>query len=108
VTAPLKSTTIKSSSAKAWFFLVVSTLILLMGLFLLAAPGKLLSAWFGITFGGLCVAIFVRMLARPLILILDKDGFAIDGGYGALKKTAWRDVEEFVVHELPRGGKVVA
>ena len=105
-----KSVTFKSSRGKAWFCLVFSVAILIMGLLVASVPSQplmLLSGWICIALGGLGIPVLVAMLVRPIRLILDQDGFTLDGRYRAPRKTAWRDVEEFVVYQLPKGGKVV-
>ncbi|MGZ9410444.1 MAG: hypothetical protein ACXW3J_07440 [Methylocystis sp.] len=54
---------------------------------------------FGVGFFGLCVCVFLVLLARPQTLLLDSVGFTLDGGLiRTPQKTAWRDVERFFVY----------
>lgn len=55
--------------------------------------------WLGIGFFGLCVCVFLGLLARPQTLLLDSVGFTLAGGLiRTPQKTAWRDVERFCIY----------
>jgi hypothetical protein len=66
------------------------------------------SGWLGVGFFGLCSALFLCLLVRPQVLILDQTGFTLTGGLiWSPRKVAWRDAQEFFVYQLPRGGKMI-
>ena len=62
----------------------------------------------GVVFFGLCSTIFIWLLIRPQRLTLDEEGFTLSGGLVRTpKKVRWRDVDEFFVYRLPKGGKLI-
>jgi len=64
--------------------------------------------WAGVTFFGLGVVVFLWLLIRPQVLILDSGGFTVDGGLiRTPKRVAWRDVQGFGVIHAGRGAKMV-
>jgi hypothetical protein len=64
--------------------------------------------WFGIAFFGLCALVSARLIVRPQVLLLDGEGFTLDGGLvRSARKIGWRDIEGFFVYRLPKGGKTI-
>lgn len=63
--------------------------------------------WLCILFFGFCAAAFALQLLRPQRLVLDADGFQVEGGLKTGRKVAWSDVEAFFRWTLPRGGAMV-
>ena len=65
-------------------------------------------AWFGLSFFGLCSSVFVWLLIRPQRLLLDREGFTLLGGFiRSPKQVKWKDISEFFVYDLPRGGAMI-
>ena len=59
-------------------------------------------------FFGLGVVIFTVVTIRPQRVALNAEGFTISGGLARRpRQRAWRDVEVFFPHRLPRGGTMV-
>ncbi|WP_293400401.1 hypothetical protein [Phenylobacterium sp.] len=100
---------ILSSRLKSAFYLAGSLVFVAIGLFLPRDddPGS----WklnVGVVFFGLCSTIFTWLLIRPQRLSLDEEGFTLSGGLVRTpKKVRWKDVDEFFVYRLPRGGKLI-
>ncbi|QEL23530.1 hypothetical protein FQV39_13775 [Bosea sp. F3-2] len=64
--------------------------------------------WACVAFFGLGVVVFLWLLIRPQVLILDAGGFTVDGGLVRTPRyVAWRDVQGFCVFSAGRGGKMV-
>jgi hypothetical protein len=69
---------------------------------------SLIKTWLGVIFFGLGVLVFSWLLIRPQRLSLDAEGFTVAGGMIRTPwKIRWQDVSEFLVIQLPRGGKMV-
>ena len=108
ISVPERSTTIRSSVGKTLLYLVISLVFVSIGLVMLGDPSQATTAWGCILFFGLGGLVFIWLLVRPQLLILDDEGFTLSGGMvRSPKMTLWRDVESFFVYRLPRGGKMV-
>ena len=108
--ANIEPRTIKGSIGKTVLFLILSLGFVLIGGSEIASKGTSadIRAWLAVIFFGLCAIVFAVLLFRPLMIALDADGFTVTGGLiRNPKATAWRDVQGFFVHKLPRGGKMV-
>ncbi len=100
--------TIESSRLKASLSLLGSLVFVAIGVMMVRDPLVSTKGWLALVFFGVCAAAFAVLLFRPQVLILDKDGFMISGGFvRSPKKVLWRDVEGFFVYRLPRGGKMI-
>ncbi len=82
---------------------VAAALLLLFG----DADRHTWKLWLGLAFFGLCSMIMLVLLIRPPRLVLDAEGFRLEGGLRAGNKVAWRHVESFYRWKLPRGGTMV-
>jgi hypothetical protein len=95
------------SRLKAGFFLLLSLAFVSIP-FLIGAEPKHWQLWAGSLFFAVCAVAFVVALARPQVLLLDPEGFALGGGFaGPGRKVRWDDVEAFFPLKLPRGGRIV-
>ena len=102
-------TEISMSRWKMAFYFGVCLSIFLFALSLLQNPER--DAWkrqLVLAFFGLGAIVAIRMLIRPLRLLLDDEGFTLLGGYvWSPKKTSWRDIDDFFVYRVRRGGKMI-
>ena len=65
--------------------------------------------------GAFCLVFFALaalaaawQLVRPDTMTLDSDGFTLSGGLvWSPHKVSWRDVDRFLVHTTPRGGRLL-
>ncbi len=100
--------TIESSRLKASLSLLGSLVFVAIGVMMVRDPLVSTKGWLALLFFGVCAAAFAVLLFRPQVLILDKDGFMVSGGFvRSPRKVLWRDVEGFFVYRLPRGGKMI-
>jgi hypothetical protein len=106
----MDDTVIQSSRGKILLYLVVSLVFSLGSLAMVQSDHSdgAWKLWLGGIFFGFGSLVFVALLIRPQRLVLDRTGFALEGGLVlSPKKVAWSDVDEFFVWRLPRGGKSV-
>lgn len=103
------ATEISGSRWKTVLYLGGNLAFVVSALFLLQHPDR--DAWklqLCVGFFGLCAVVFVWMLIRPQRLLLDDEGFTLLGGFvRSPKKVHWRDIDEFFVYRLARGGKMI-
>jgi hypothetical protein len=108
ISVPPRHTTIQGSRGKTLLYLAGSLAFTAIGVLMVADPHRGLKSWLCVTFFGLCTAVFAVLLVRPHKLILDDNGFTLDGGLRrSPRTTAWRDVETFFVYRLPKAGKMI-
>jgi hypothetical protein len=105
----MSATEIATSRWKLALYLAGSLAFVAIALRLPPQPHR--DAWklqLGIGFFGLCAVVFAWLLIRPQRLALDAEGFTLLGGFVASpKKVCWRDIDEFFIYRLPRGGKMI-
>ncbi|MFT4251640.1 MAG: STM3941 family protein [Caulobacter sp.] len=73
-----------------------------------AKSDESLMPWLCMLFFGFCALAFLLQLLRPQRLVLDADGFQVEGGVKPGKKVAWGEVEAFFAWRLPKGGTMAA
>jgi hypothetical protein len=100
---------IKGSRGKSSLYLVGSLIFVLIGSQMVEdAKANNGVGWLCITFFSLCTLVSAWLIIRPQVLLLDGEGFSLDGGLvRSAKKIGWRDVQGFFVYRLPRGGKMI-
>jgi len=103
------TTELATARWKIALYLAGSLAFVAIALLLLEHPDR--DAWklqFVLGFFGLCAVVFAWLLIRPQRLLLDPEGFTVVGGFARNpKKVRWRDIDEFFVYRLPRGGKMI-
>jgi hypothetical protein len=105
----LESKEITSYRGKTFLYLLLSLAFVAFAIFHLRTSDKdLFMSWLCLIFFGLGVLVFLWLLIRPQRLLLDPEGFTVAGGMVRTpRKIYWRDVSEFLVFPLPRGGTMV-
>jgi hypothetical protein len=100
---------ITSSRWKTLLYLLVSSAFVAFSIFHLRTSHKdMVTTWLGLVFFGLGIPVFSWLLIRPQRLLFDAEGFTVAGGMIRTPwKIRWQDVSEFLVIQLPRGGKMV-
>lgn len=103
------ATEISVSRWKIALYLAISLGFVAIALLMVQHPDEeVWKAQLGLGFFGLCSLIFAWLLIRPQRLVLDSQGFTLEGGLVRNpKKVYWRDIDEFLVYRLPRAGKMI-
>ncbi len=101
---------IESARWKLALGLAGSLAFVTLGVWLIdkAKDDERLMPWLCILFFGFCAAAFLAQLLKPQRLVLDADGFQVEGGLKPGRKVAWGEVEAFFAWKLPKGGTMVA
>ena len=97
-----------SSRGKTLACLAISLAFVAISAFLPDDGGDRTWRWLCGGFFALGVAVFAAVTVWPQRVTLDAQGFTISGGLARRPRhRAWRDVDHFYPHRLPRGGTMV-
>ncbi|MDG4881122.1 hypothetical protein [Mesorhizobium sp. WSM4884] len=105
VTEPIESKTIRGSRGKVAVYLLTSLAFVYGGA---TMRDDAFVGWGSVILFGSTALVFFWWLVRPPLLLLDSDGFTLQGGFVRTpQQVLWGDIDSFLVYRLPRGSDAI-
>lgn len=99
------SETIRGSRSKVAIYLVGSLALAYGGA---TMRDHAFVGWVSVILFGSAALVFLWWIVRPPLLLLDSNGFTLEGGFVRTpKQVRWGDIDSFFVYSLPRGSDAI-